>query len=64
MSEPTKKPLCGQKYRISDGRYTGRWCRVQQYSEATHFCTVMLMDAWGKETKERDAIPAKFLEYR
>lgn len=61
-SHAAKRPLCGQKYRIRSGRHAGRWCRVVQFSEPTMFCTVTFMDAWGKETKDRDAIPAKFLE--
>jgi hypothetical protein len=62
MSEPTRTPNCGTKYRIREGKYTGRWCRVLEKHPAQRFVTVMLMDAWGKETKERDAVPIKYLE--
>lgn len=63
MSEKrTHKPLVSRKYRITGGQYTGHWCKVVTYHEAQDFVTVTLMDSWGKETKQQDAIPCKFLE--
>lgn len=52
----------GSKYRITGGRYKDRLCKVVATNSNTYFAVVRLLDAWGKETKEQDAVPQSFLE--
>lgn len=54
--------VVGSKYKITDGRYAGRLCKVMSHDERTYFAIVRLLDSWGKETKETDAVPLSYLE--
>ena len=54
--------VVGSKYRITNGRYIDRLCKIVSINAQTQFAVVTILDAWGKETKEIDAVPQSYLE--
>jgi hypothetical protein len=54
-----KGAILGNTYLVRDGRHHGRLVKVIENvaSTSTAFVKVILLDAWGKPTKEVDVIP-------
>lgn len=60
-----RTPHMGSRYQITDGRYKGRSCRVLKLIGSTDkpFAEVVLLDAFGKDTKEHDALPWRVIGF-
>lgn len=61
MWSTQKAPTVGKTYRITDGLYTSRLVKVVSHVAQSNFVVVLFLDAFGKETKQQDAVPVSYL---
>jgi hypothetical protein len=57
------KPLrAGSKYRITDGLYIGRLCKVIEFLAKGYLAYVEILGPWGEETGLRDHVKSTYLD--